>query len=108
MIKNLDRLNPIKRDQILKGLQYVERINTESPVVQRVIVFGSVIREDCTADSDVDLCLVPFEHKDQMMYHRLRGGLMDAMGDVCDILSYPRLNDSFKEVVDAGVIVYER
>ncbi|MCR4566480.1 MAG: nucleotidyltransferase domain-containing protein [Pseudobutyrivibrio sp.] len=52
-VSNIDKINPIKR-------KYVEQIVTDingNEYVQKVVIFGSSIREDCTENSDVDIAI---------------------------------------------------
>lgn len=83
-------------------------MNKREPVIDRVIIFGSAISEDCTENSDIDICIdTKYDTKNET-YFNVSGRLPDVMEDLCDILKYNRLNPRFKEVVDKGVVVYER
>jgi hypothetical protein len=52
-ITNLDSINPVKRCIVKSILEQVMNY----PYLKRVIIFGSSIRDDCTADSDIDIAL---------------------------------------------------
>ena len=108
MVRNLDRINPLKREKVRQGLQFVEDNNIETPVIDKIVIFGSSISQDCTEDSDIDLCIFSKYECNNAAYFRIRGRLARVINDKCDILKYDRLNDRFKAVVNKGVTVYER
>lgn len=108
MIKNLDKINIIKRKFVENGMCFIEQINKTEPVVNKIVVFGSAISDECTEDSDIDLCIYSDYNNTNNTYMDMRGKLMDKIGDICDILTYSRLNDNWKEIVDKGVVVYEK
>ena len=108
MVKNLNMINHLKREKIRQGLQFVEENNSETRVIDKIVVFGSSIRPDCTEDSDIDLCIFSDYECNNAAYFRIRGRLARVINDKCDILKYDRLNDRFKAIVDKGVTVYER
>lgn len=107
-IKNLKKIHRCKRNKIKAGMEFVERMNKREPVINRVIVFGSAIRDDCQETSDIDLCLVSDYDTSNRTYYEIKGDLPEVMDDLCDILKYDRLNMKFKRIVDQGVVVYER
>ena len=108
MIKNLEKINILKKDKIKRGLEFIDEQNKTEHIIDKVIIFGSAIRDDCTNDSDIDLCLVTDYDCHNKAYFNTRGKLADIMDDLCDILSYKKLNDDFRKVIDKGVLVYER
>ena len=57
MIKNLNKINPIKKSILLKLLARVDSCNKIEKVIDKIIVFGSAIRNDCTEESDIDICI---------------------------------------------------
>lgn len=107
-IQNLEEINIIKRNKIEQGMKFVNEMDVGQPVIEKIIVFGSAIRGDCTEDSDIDLCIVSQYDDKNENYRNIRCRLMDEIDDVCDILTYKRLNNEFKSIVDDGVVVYER
>ena len=107
-IINLDKINQIKREKVRTGMQFVDQMNQVDPVIDRVIIFGSAIREDCTEDSDIDVCLDTQYDTRNSTYFNTSGRLPDIMDDLCDIMKYSRLNPAFRKIVDQGVVVYER
>ena len=107
-IKNLEKINVCKRNKIQKGMAFVDEMNKKEPVIDRVIIFGSAIRDDCTEDSDIDVCIDTQYDTRNSTYFNASGRLPDVMDEICDILKYNRLNQRFKAIVDQGVVVYER
>lgn len=107
-IKNLEKINLCKRGKVQKGMLFIDEMNKKEPVIDRVIIFGSAIREDCTEDSDIDVCIDTKYDTHNSTYFNASGRLSDVMDDLCDILKYNRLNQNFKRIVDQGVVVYER
>ena len=107
MIKNLDKVSSKKRQNVRRGMEYIDRMNAIEPVIDKIVVFGSAVSDDCREDSDIDVCLFSQFNNQNQTYRTVRGRLMDEMDDVCDIIRYDRLNDAFKEVIDKGVVVYE-
>ena len=107
MIKNLEKINILKRDKVKRGLEFIDEQNKKEHIIDKVIIFGSSIRDDCTSDSDIDLCLVTDCDCHNAVYFNTRGKLADIMDDLCDIVSYDKLNDEFKKIIDKGVLVYE-
>ena len=89
-------------------MEYLDALNSKEPVIEKVVAFGSVITDKCTNDSDIDLCFFSDYDTHNLTYREIYAGMESAMDDLCDILSYKRLNDAFVQVVDNGVIVYEK
>ncbi len=108
VILNLDKINPIKREKVRKGMEFVDKMNAIEPVVDKVIVFGSSVRDDCTEESDIDLCLFTNYDTSNKTFFKLRGNLPIVMDDLCDVLKYSKINKDFKCEIEKGVIVYER
>lgn len=107
-IMNLDKVNPIKREKIKKGMEYIASLN--DGCISKVIVFGSSITGDCTNDSDIDLCFITDTNCKNSVYADIYGNMEIVMDDLCDILSYNKLNntgDLKAEIDKKGVVVYE-
>jgi len=108
MIKNLQYINPIKREKIKNGLEYIEKKN--NGCISKVIVFGSSVTDNCINDSDIDLCFVTDADCANPVYADIYGNMEIVMDDLCDILSYNKLSDngSLKAEIDKkGITVYE-
>lgn len=109
-MKNESLINPIKRE-IIKNI--VSAARTE-PMVRKIIIFGSSIREDCRADSDVDICidwnqdcydsegvLKPFTISMRRKISMLTKGHVD-------VVNYGYLKGTYiEDAVKNGVVVYE-
>ncbi len=107
MIKNLNKVNPTKLNSVIKGMDFIENENKKEHVIDKVILFGSSIRDDCTSNSDIDLCLVTNFSCKNMTFFNIFGKLPLIMDENCDILVYSKLKGSIKASVDKGVVIYE-
>lgn len=106
MIKNLEKISPVKREKVKRGLEYIEQIN--DGIVEKVILFGSSVTGSCTEKSDIDICLVSDGTCKNPVFFQIRGGLESVMDDLCDILVYQRIGGPLKKEIDQkGVVVYE-
>lgn len=107
MVVNVERINPVKRSKILKGLTFVENKNKDG-VIQKIILFGSAVSGDCSKESDIDLCLVSDYTAENPVFFSIFGGLPIVMDDSCDIVVYQKLKGNLKEEIDKkGVVIYE-
>ena len=110
MVKNLGKINPVKRGKINNGLSFIDRENRACgyPVVSRVIIFGSSVRSDCSEDSDIDICLVTDYGCENGDYFNIYSNLEIIMDDLCDIFSSRMLSAALREeIIKKGVCVYE-
>ena len=104
-IMNLDKINPIKREKIKKGMEYIASLN--DGCISKVIAFGSSVTQDCTEESDIDLCFITM-NPDSDIYSQIYGNMEIVMDDLCDILDYDELKGEVKTEIDKkGVAVYE-
>ena len=107
-IMNLDKIHKIKRDKIKNGLLFVDKENAKDNVIQKIIIFGSSITEDCTNNSDIDICIFTNYDTKNMTFFTIFGKLPLIIDDLCDIVVYSKINGKLKEEIDKkGVIVYE-
>lgn len=104
MIENLNKIN-IKKESMVSEIC---KLATSSDIVKRIIIFGSAITDECTEDSDLDICVdTDCKDKDMRLY-----GLYCEISKIsdynCDILTYKKLGSVLKDEVDKnGIIVYE-
>lgn len=104
---NENRVHPIKRKKVKSGIAFIESLNTAG-LIQKIILFGSAITDDCSEDSDIDLCFVTDATCEDNTYFRMFGGIGIAMDDLCDILVYKDLKGQIKDEIDRkGVVIYE-
>ena len=78
--------------------------------VERLSLFGSVLREDFGPRSDIDL-IVEFEpeHTPGLGFVRLQRGLSELLGRQVDLHTYQSLSRYFRdEVMRESELVYER
>ena len=107
---NLEFIHPLKQElvNVIVG-RAIEDIN-----VKKLIVFGSSITNKCSPFSDLDICIdwKIRSHDDDGVYVLETNAFMKFIslksnGNV-DILSYDDIeNQSIKEAVDGGIVVYE-
>ena len=108
MIKNLEQINSIKRDKIQKGCEYVQKMNEKFPVIQKMVVFGSSITNECSQESDIDICLFTDYDASNPVFFQIYGNLPLVMDDICDILLFKKLTGKIKdEILEKGIVVYE-
>lgn len=110
MIINTDKINKLKRHKVVRGLNFIDAINHgfDEPLIEKVILFGSSITEDCHEDSDVDICLVSKYDCTHMGFFTIFGKLPIVMDELCDIVVYSNLKGSLKSEIDRkGITVYE-
>ena len=100
----LNKINVLKRSQAKACIEAAKKYGK----IRKMAIFGSSVRDDCTEESDVDICLwVDGATRGKEMYD-LASDLLDACGNNCDILTYDRLDNKFQSQIDAeGVIIYE-
>lgn len=109
-IMNLEKINPIKKDLVEKILHLVDGYE----YLDKMIIFGSSIRDDCREDSDIDIA-VKFTKK---CYDR-SGVLKPFTLPVCEAISMTTKGNNdvvyvgyegelIKDAVRNGVVVYER
>lgn len=105
MIQNIDKINPIKRGMVKKSAE----IAAQCSDIEKVVVFGSSVRDDCRPDSDVDFCFYRSPNRDNRTF-------VDALKKICiacdylvDTLESDVLSPSFTKIVnETGVVVYDR
>lgn len=79
--------------------------------IRKLSLFGSVLREDFNAESDVDV-LVEFESGSVVTYldmADMQFELEDILGREVDLLTPPALSKYFRQkVLDIAQVIYER
>ena len=100
---NLSKINIIKRKQVEECI----KIASENSDIKKIIIFGSAVRNDCTKESDVDMCIKLKKDADKLAFHYTKVSLEKACDNNCDILIFDSLKDWFKKKIEAeGVTVY--
>ena len=101
---NLEKINPIKRDQVVSCIKIAQR----NPKIAKMIIFGSSVREDCSPDSDIDICLVINGTTRCIEMYEIARDINYACDYNCDILKYHKLSNKFKQEIErTGVVVYK-
>lgn len=107
-IINTTRISEIKKDKIMLALNFIEAESRREKVIDKVILFGSCITDNCTEASDIDICLVSKYDCKNKNFFNIYGGLPLILDDACDILIYSKLHGALKAEIDKnGVVVYE-
>jgi len=79
--------------------------------IRKLSLFGSVLRSDFNAESDVDM-LVEFESGERVGYIRMAGielDLSDMLGCKVDLRTPQELSRYFRQdVLDSAEVLYER
>jgi predicted nucleotidyltransferase len=108
-IKNLDKINPIKRDLVYTILSKIDG----NKFLKRIVIFGSSIRDDCKQTSDIDIAIEWTENcydedailKDFTLpvYEVIS---METKGNN-DVVCIGYEGDTIKTAIMEGVTVYE-
>lgn len=108
MVTNLEKINTIKREKIFNCIQFIDSCNQKKEMVQKIIIFGSSVRDDCTDRSDIDICLFTnFSCKDRD-YFNLHSNIEKVVDNPCDIFVFRKMSDKFKNhILRTGILVYE-
>ena len=86
-------------------MEYIASLN--DGCISKVIAFGSSVTQDCTEESDIDLCFITM-NPDSDIYSQIYDNMEIVMDDLCDILDYDELKGEVKTEIDKkGVAVYE-
>ena len=100
----INKIHEIKKEYVSECVE----ISKENKDIKKIIIYGSSVREDCTTESDIDICLVMENDYNRLSLHYTIVKIIKACDHNCDIVVYDKLTDKFKEVVkNTGVIVYE-
>lgn len=103
MRMNLEKISPIKRAKVEKGIDLVEKWNENEKIIEKMIIFGSSVTNYCTEDRDIDVCLISDFTTANDAYFRVHGGLSIAMDDVVDVFNFKRIGEKFKnEILKKG------
>lgn len=88
--------------------QIIEKIISET-AVSRIVLFGSTVRDDCRATSDIDIALFGITAEKTYLLKDKLNEELDTLRDV-DIVLFGRLkNERLKErILKEGVVIYER
>ena len=105
MIKNLNKINPIKKHILLKFLARVDSCNKIEKVIDKIIVFGSAIRNDCAEESDIDICIF----SDFTIFNKNYSRAINGPGEEnFDVIRYTYASKNLKNTINTyGVCVYE-
>jgi len=103
-MRNTSKINTKKRDII----DSVCSIAENTPIVKRLIVFGSGVTDECRDDSDIDVCVdINCDTKDLRLFN-LRASINKICDYNCDFVVYSHIGDTLKKEIDnKGVVVYE-
>ena len=104
MYKNMSMID-VKKQAIVEGIC---RAAQQTPIVEKVIIFGSTARKECTDDSDVDICYVLSCDTRNLDVYNLSRKTSKICDHNCDIFFYDLIGSNLKSEIDrTGVVVYE-
>lgn len=109
MIKNIEKINKIKRAKVEKIAKYIKKTDTEN-IIDKVIVFGSSVRDDCTVESDIDILLYVNKtaNINTIYFNNIYGHIGIVADDLCDVLINTKISEKLlKHIEEYGVIIYE-
>lgn len=107
-IENLDKINPLKRELVENILSQVNNY----PYIEKIVIFGSSIRSDCSKSSDLDIAIKWTEECFDQDYilkaftlpvYKIISKLTQGNDDIIPIGYEGQLDVAIKE----GVTVYE-
>lgn len=93
---NCDSINPIQQKRVLQLINLITKTNE----VKKIIIFGSSVTQRCRIDSDVDIYVELTEKKKTITEY------LDFVYDYWT--NYDVDERLFKEIVETGVVVYEK
>ncbi len=101
---SLSTVNIIKKEQILSCID----IASKYTFIKRMIIFGSSVTDNCTENSDIDICIDMDGSTIGLRTFYMDAELSKACNHNCDILIYNKIGGKIKDEIDnKGVIVYE-
>ncbi len=105
MTKNISLIDKSKQD-IVKRLC---ELSQETPIVTKLLVFGSAASNSCTEDSDIDICFYINTDVSDRRAFNLTCDAAAICNDNCDILYSSLISLDFKNKIEStGVFVYEK
>ena len=105
MIQNLDRINIIKRNMVKQSVEIASKCSD----IERVVVFGSSVREDCHEDSDIDFCFYVSKGHNKRTFNAALREICAACGYLADTLRADLLQGTILDTIqNEGVVVYDR
>ena len=108
MIKNIDKINSVKRSKVEIIVNHIDKCNKEEIIIKKVIIFGSAITDVCTEESDIDMCIVPQVSTSDLRFIDVVAPIDTLCDDVCDIVAYSHIGGSLLREIDIhGICVYE-
>lgn len=109
MIKNIEKINEIKRTKVKKIAKYIKETDIKN-IIDKVIVFGSSVRDDCAVESDIDILLYVNKNVnlDTIYFNNIYGHIGIVADDLCDVLINTKISEKLlKHIEEYGVIIYE-
>ena len=103
--RDLDRINPLQLDRVKRIIIELDK----SHIVRRAVVFGSSVSDECTEDSDLDLCLDLVCSSRDMRLYELSNRIQEICEYNCDLLIYENVisGSPIKREIDSkGVDIY--
>lgn len=120
MIMNIEKISPLKRELVRR----ISQKASENEYVERLMIFGSSIRDNCRKDSDIDICISwtedpydsekiykPFVSSYKPFVSELRhyiSAITEGNADVVNLNHIYRYEPFIKKAVEQAVLVYHK
>ena len=104
LMKNLSAIDARKQDTVISLCDLAEK----TPIVKRIIVFGSAATQTCNDNSDIDICYdISCSTQDQRTRDlSLKTSMLCDYN--CDVVYYNLIGSNLKKEIDTkGITVYE-
>ena len=80
----------------------------KSPIIKRMIIFGSAAEKKCTDDSDIDICYDLTCNTQDKRARDLSVATSKICDYNCDVVYYDLIGTNLKNEIDTkGIVVYE-
>ena len=105
MTKNISMIDKSKQSIV----QRLCDLSEKTPIVTKLLVFGSAASNTCTEDSDIDICFYINTDVSDKRAFNLTCDAAEICDDNCDILYSSLIGPGFREKIESkGVVVYEQ
>lgn len=105
--KNTEKINKIKLKNIKDIIKYVHKENKIKKIIDKIVIFGSSVRDDCTDESDIDICIYTKKDVKDRDLLRVYGNIEIEASNKCDIFINYLQDEKFLQKIERyGVIVY--
>ena len=90
-------------------VQRLCELSENTPIVTKLLVFGSAASNTCTEESDIDICFYLNTDVSDKRAFDLNCDAAEICDDNCDILYSSLISPNFRKKIESkGVVVYEQ